>query len=58
MKQTIKEIKDQLATIDNMDDIQHLPFYKDERIGVQKAIATRIKPVSYTHLTLPTIYSV
>ena len=38
MKQTIKEIKDQLATLHNTSDIQLQPFYKDERIGVQKAI--------------------
>lgn len=43
MKQTIKDIKDHLATLHSVNEIQLQPFYKDDRKGVQKAIATRIK---------------
>lgn len=36
MKQTIKDIKDHLATLHSVNEIQLQPFYKDDRKGVQK----------------------
>src|SRR5699024_8632668 len=43
MKQTIKEIKAHLTQLQSIKAIQQQAYFMDKRIGVQKAIATRIK---------------
>ena len=54
MTSTIKEIRDQLALIQSIEELEAHVANEDTRKGVQKAIES----VSYTHLTLPTICSV
>lgn len=43
MKQTIKEIKAHLTQLQSIKAIQQQAYFMDKRIGVQKAIATRLK---------------
>ena len=44
---TIKEVKEQLATLTDLDDHRWASFEEDSRAGVQKAIKKRSKDIQY-----------
>ena len=44
--------------LDALIDVTHLPNREPDDTDLTSLKYTRVSPVSYTHLTLPTIYSV
>ena len=55
-EETIKQLKAEVFTTDKKTKQSYLDFNKV--IPMPKELEDTISPVSYTHLTLPTIYSV
>ena len=54
MSETIKDIKSKLQHMLSISELERSEYNNDARKGVQNAMIQRRKPVSYTHLTLPT----
>ena len=57
-EKSLKDLDFEIEKLSNESDKEKLNDLKNERIKLEKEIFSDLSSVSYTHLTLSTIYSV